>query len=46
MSVVKKNNVIGVIIILTKKKEIEAVLNLIKRQASNQYGHMLPYFEE
>ena len=27
-------------------KEIEAVSKLLKRQAPNEFGHMLPYFKE
>ena len=31
---------------VTENKENEANLNLLKRQAPNQFGQMLPYFEE
>ena len=31
---------------VNENKEFEAILNLIKREAPNQFGHMLPYFVE
>ena len=31
---------------ITENKEFEANLNLLKRQAYNQFGYLLPYFEE
>ena len=31
---------------INENKEFEASLNLLKRQAPNEFGHMLPYFEE
>ena len=27
-------------------REFESNINLLKRQAPDQYGHMLPYFKE
>ena len=32
--------------LITENKEIETNLNLFKREASNQFGHMLPFFFE
>ena len=29
-----------------ENKEFEANLNLLKREAPNEFGHMLPYFKE
>ena len=31
---------------INQNKEFEANLNLSKRQASNEFGYMLPYFKE
>ena len=31
---------------VNENEEIEANLNLVKREAPNQSGHMLPYFVE
>ena len=31
---------------VNENKEFEVYLNLIKRQAPNQFGHMFPYFKE
>ena len=31
---------------VNENKEFEANLNLLKRQAPNEFGHMLPYYKE
>ena len=31
---------------INENKEIEAVLNLLKRKAPNEFGHMLPYYKK
>ena len=31
---------------VSESKEFEAILNLLKRQAPNQFGHMLSYYKK
>ena len=31
---------------VNENKDFEAILNLLKRQAANEFGHICPYFKD